>query len=569
MTSVITLVFVYVIFRVFFGVYWSDETFIISEYYGFSNGQELLSGSWSYYQFGTILLAPIASLYHLITGSTIGIVLFFRILFCLVQLSIGLFTIYQLTKCFSPFVGTVSYIVFMLFAPLSIYNFSYNNILIQALWVSCISLYLIYYENTLKKNYLYCLTGIFLSFAALMYPSSVIFNIIFFLIMILLHLKRKRKISDGLPIIAISYFSLPLLVLGILILQNSFTEIHQNLIMFLKGAKSYNDNSTDSIFNVFLSQYIYFFKNYCNNFVFKVSPFIVYLFSGTIIVFLSFSNNLRKLVPFLFFVLTGYLFVIYVKYNSFSVGSVNFLGYYISLLTILLYLIVPKKREELGIMISFILPTFILAWIVCFTSNTRMIATSAILIVLVIPFLCYFEKFVLGFFKYFNKMLNISLAVVLCSSLLYMRTTTDYMSHFVYDSPSVKTLSVQLKNGPCAGIFVSPDRAYIYDAISKDIKKDIHQNDRLAVTSCLPWVYLLTDAVPAVSFNWAAYPEKDRDVSFYKINPKNTPTVILVMDQVAELIAPPVNAKYPFYDYIEQNYNLVDTREFYKVYRLK
>ena len=119
--TLFTLVFFYTVYLSITGVFWIDEIYYQAEIASFAKGAKLLTSTWSPYQFGTFVLSPIVWVYKYIVGSTTGLVLFMRVVFCVIQYLAGLFTIHQLSKRFSVFVGLSCSLFLILYTPSTIY----------------------------------------------------------------------------------------------------------------------------------------------------------------------------------------------------------------------------------------------------------------------------------------------------------------------------------------------------------------------------------------------------------------------------------------------------------------
>ncbi len=91
--AILSIALAFLVIRCFFGFDPTDESFYYTIPLRFLKGDCPIIDEWNASQFYSILLCPIVWLFTVVTGSTQGIILYGRLVYCLISLilSIGIF----------------------------------------------------------------------------------------------------------------------------------------------------------------------------------------------------------------------------------------------------------------------------------------------------------------------------------------------------------------------------------------------------------------------------------------------------------------------------------------------
>lgn len=185
----------------------SDESFYITIPLRLLYGDGLFTDEWHLSQLSAVLMYLPAKLFVSITGGTAGIVLFFRRLFCLFQLSVAVASYILLKK--SGYVSVITSGMFLLYAALGVRTLSYNTLGVGFFFLLCSLAYSLEKdkENKLKMYF----SGALLAAFVLCQPVGIVLYPVYFVMVCVFSLIKKKNTP--------SYFnfkSLLRLTLGIL-----------------------------------------------------------------------------------------------------------------------------------------------------------------------------------------------------------------------------------------------------------------------------------------------------------------------------------------------------------------
>ena len=560
---IIISVTIFTVARSFIGLYWSDETYVMSEIFDFAKGQKMFSDTHSSIQLFTKALSPIAVLFIKLTGSTDGIVLFFRILYCAIQFLVALFVYSVIIKYNRVITALSCFTVIMLFAPLAFNNFSYHNVVGLCMWLICVILLIFYKdENSIIPQRVF-LIGIVTSIMTTTYLPMVFLGLCVLAIILVLCVKRRIKVILIIAIFIASWISIPIILLFIALNeQGSLDELTRVLSEYIssKALIARDTNFLKAVIMLAVQLYPKWFL-------------ILILIGSAIIIILRLCSFKKLLFP----ALTAFI-VIYIigctVFNKYTVIGMNYIGHAFLYLFILLLIITWKRensKRNLVFIVAFFIPVITASFIAYITSGTLMIASSAFMMPIFIPIIIMIgESYEESSFKT-NKILQVIIVLVFTLALLFFRTTSDYMNHFNPGTNIISTLNTQLCDGPCRGLFVSAGRAEIYYSVMNDLREDILPDDGIATLNCLPWVFLLTDAESKMKYNWSMILENgDSSLSlkFYTQNPTRKPNVVIVIKESADLIPLDWKNDDSFMQFMS-DYEETAVREYYTIYREK
>lgn len=121
--------FIFILWKARYGFAYSDENFYLAVPYRLYQGDALLAHEWNSAQLFAFLLYPAMELFMGITGSTEGIFLCFRYLYCAAQLAAAVYVYFMLRR-FQPLGALIAAMLLLLYAPLQIMSLSYNSMCI-------------------------------------------------------------------------------------------------------------------------------------------------------------------------------------------------------------------------------------------------------------------------------------------------------------------------------------------------------------------------------------------------------------------------------------------------------
>ena len=185
---------VILLIRATYSFCWSDETLYFSTCNRFYMGDSVFLHEWFPTQLISVALLPFYAAYLFITGSSAGVILYFRILYVILS-TVDAVVIYRILKQHvSPYMASVSSLLLMFYAHLNIATLSYYTLSVQMYLLSMLLIY--HYQKSAKKWHL-VVSGVLFAIAVLALPSlALAYFAVVLLILILLASVRFIRLPD-------------------------------------------------------------------------------------------------------------------------------------------------------------------------------------------------------------------------------------------------------------------------------------------------------------------------------------------------------------------------------------
>lgn len=198
--------------RLFFGIDFTDEAQYLAQAYGPLIGGKILITDRLFQQYGSLWATPFFWLFIKVSGSTDGIVIFFRALYFGFCITIA----YALYKSFRPKLDNAHAIALstlpILYIPFSTSGFSYNNMAIQ---LSILSFALLRILLEKRRYYIAPLLGLTTAMGIFSYPTAAIVYFGLFLFEFMNDRNRKSLITSFVfSIFFMGVFSIPMYEAG-------------------------------------------------------------------------------------------------------------------------------------------------------------------------------------------------------------------------------------------------------------------------------------------------------------------------------------------------------------------
>ena len=536
-----TALSVFLFWRAQYGYSYSDEPFCITLAQRLYQGDALFRDEWHVCQnFGVVLL-PFYAIFHAIVGSTTGILLTFRFLYCLLWLCcmVVLFQTLQRKSIFAAYF-TVGYLG--LFSPLDYMTLSYTSVgLMSTLMILC----LFSAKKNDELNLLWGgICGFFMAILSLCNPYMAIPCILLWLVGFISSFFKSNWLGIGRNfflgcVIGIGIWLIPYLVL--LFSREGLKEILKNIPAIMNDPE-HTGSSILSVARTILD---------CMR---------------------TFSLPLYKLIPIAFLVwLTGKFLpekiangcrlalwlITCVEFCRLAFGSTVYAAspYFnmqikdIPLLGLIAFLLLREKPWKLftiyyGVGMMYTFGTLL-------SSNTGPIAFymgiatcgvgGIVFISLLTKEFCNIDWNCQKVKTFAGTVAVIMLAIVASAQIgeeLYTRLRRTY-----WDAP-LKELNARIEEGPAKGLITSEDNA---DAYNEDIRnlKELFAGEAsegktfLSYTSA-PWYYLYADLRYDTFSAWSfGYDDKlsDRLQYYYQLNEKEYPDYIYIRNFDGKLSA--------------------------------
>lgn len=144
-----------------------DESYAISLAYRLVRGDHLFKEMWEVHQTSGIFMTPFIWIYRILNGTTIGMVVYLRIIGTMIQLILAVLLFFALKEYASFEFRYIFSVIFLNFSP------KYSQILefcfLEYLFSVGMIIAFLYYLSTKNKIWL-CFVGLFQACAILAYP---------------------------------------------------------------------------------------------------------------------------------------------------------------------------------------------------------------------------------------------------------------------------------------------------------------------------------------------------------------------------------------------------------------
>ena len=496
------------IFRAFYGMDTTDETFYLATARRFYDGDMLFRDDWNTGQLFGLLMLPFYRVYIFFHGNNEGIILCTRILFVILEIFTSCFLFRTFRYCEqnfgAAFVASCCVLVYTRgnIITVSYYSLGFHSFLLSILWW-------IAADGTKKKRLYFILSGISFAVSVICMPYMIILFIILagmtFFYRIKGDVEKSRNICWWLfgiilsAIIFLIYFGrwIPWYAL--------FTYVP----MVFQDPGLENVGLLGQLWDLFL--YIVF--------VFLKYTWFVYVFTFTIS-FLAGRGYVkeRRMLEWIPWVLLLEFIVQSIYVRSYFEGGIiaTFL-----LFALQLQLFCPqcriKKMES-----CFVIPglLFGIAWILGSNVGERVVNMSFLLVDLWA--ICFLWKFCQSYTERKTGLLRVP--AYLLFAVLFLIRLFD-----VYRDGSIWKLNYQISQGSMKGIYTESHRGIAYENTFNVIQSEVSSDDVIIVSGCNPWVYLDAMGSCGSYSTWNVNEGEELLDSYYEQNSEKIPDVMLIV----------------------------------------
>lgn len=534
--SALFLIFAISVFGSFRGPASPDESFYFTIPYRVSLGDALFFDEWHASQISAFPLYLPLKLFIAVTGSTDGIILFFRLLYCVCQCCVSCFIFISLNKKYSTVTALLSAIIFQVYAPETLDTLDYYTMSLMGLAVC--SFLLIFIDKPSFPVLFLC--GVTFAFTVTAQPFFVIlyavwaFGVLFFLIRkkksSVFNLNLFIKVSTGILLSFIVFMIWLLSKENFREFLSSFGNIfsgEDHVLPFTQGRKTdmftwyvipatlFNANpflfclSNAVLVPVIIDRKrtehrnIYLFISTLVLLIYQISIFItaplfwpVPAFIFLIIVLVLTQKTDKRLVAL---TVAGIIYVFIFGIVSQALDYTGATGLVLSLTALF-----PSAKDllkEIGEQQQ----------IKNKTPDGKNYNIQVFISKVIRPFICVF------------------LSAALVSGLAYCGYSAfspDTMAA-QFDRPSGKT--IQLTDGPLKGIFIQKALAQKYNKMLNDIDTINSNSDgKILIAELIPFLYLASDNAPATDTTWFITEETILLNQYYEADESHIPSVVYI-----------------------------------------
>ncbi|MBC8569717.1 hypothetical protein [Zongyangia hominis] len=511
---ILSLAFLLLCIRCFYGFDWSDETYYLALPYRFVLGDQFFLHSWDIHQLSAMLLVPFVRLYTFIVGSTEGILLSFRLLYTVLQFIIAITAFSVFKKHFSIVASLLSSLSYLLFTPAQIQNFSYNTLSLSFLFLAILS-----FLSHKKGGFLF-LSGIFFALAVQCYPFLVIFVPVIMVPLFFLFLRGcdKRKVVFSLLLFAGGCLLVLALLLCNLVMHSSFSALIHHLPYLITDPEHPSRGLLQPLYAYFFS----YFSNYA---------FLLIISGASIASFLLLKQILpegrRLLLRKLLFVIASALLLLEI-FRAFFMKDIGVNRVHLFLIPFaltgpLFFLACKDFRHHFT---PFLLwgSGILFSLAVSYGTNNGYSFFSFPFIFCTVAVILLISQIIPELFP--NSIpLRAAFPLFLCCFIALIGTLRITI---VYRDGPVSSLTAQLQHGPGAYLFTTQEQQQKYQSIIHAFSY-LPEEGTVLFTKLLPFGYLATTAAPASPSIWRTPLESERLLQYYRLHPEKLPDCVFVV----------------------------------------
>ena len=531
-------------FRAQYGFFFNDEPFIISLAHRLYYGADLIVDEWNTTQnFGTLLL-PFYKLYVALTGSTEGIILTFRVIYCIMWTGTCSAIYYILKQKYSGAIVVFFYL--LLFSPLDQMTLSYTSVSLS----SCLLIAGLYFYHLEVKPIRFfrftCFYTILSVIAVLALPYLAMIYILNLLVIIVIHLVKRTEttrflMKTSLLSCIIAALTAVLYLYRFILKGNSLDIILQNLWCILSADTI---ASTTFVFNV---------VSYC-------WAVLETYFSYTLLIGMSFILLLfpiiknypeRKMVLFIIDVIAFLAEIVKMVVRCHE-PAFNLQMMPIVFLGMIAFFMLDNKRKHLATFIIFIIYGVLYSFAFYYASDTGIMAIAMGLVLCGVASIVFIAELGNQWKPYFSsavsaaetaitmhgkecssRIVALIIAFVFCAQL-GLQVLLKVERHY-WDSPVYQMNSI-ISEGAGKGVRTTERHKSAHEKVEKSLHQlltnvnmqNTHDIRFLSMVSS-PVIYLNAD-LPAGVFSTWTFMEDDilleRLNLYYSVNHQQQPNVI-------------------------------------------
>ena len=524
---------VILLIRATYSFCWSDETLYFSTCNRFYMGDSVFLHEWFPTQLISVALLPFYAAYLFITGSSAGVILYFRILYVILSTVDAVVTYRILKQHVSPYMASVSSLLLMFYAHLNIATLSYYTLSVQMYLLSMLLIY--HYQKSAKKWHL-VVSGVLFAIAVLALPSlALAYFAVVLLILILLASVRFIRLPDDIkagiegPDLSsiLKYTFLGILIPAVLFLIFLLNNV--SVTDFIRGLPyvlTDEEHGTSLIYPLrkfFISI----------NEVYGYGGYISYLLilGSFIASFFKISKD-KRFITGVFTADT--LLLIYLFTCSF--GHTGYIQTTLCLYLIPLFFLTEKR--DMRLFWTLMVSGMVLSLVYSYSSNGYLYVLSMGHFITCIGCIVAADRF-MEETRTLSRIYPVILTIVICLSLI--QTMTLRIVNIYRDAP-VEMLTSRITEGPAKGLWTTPEHKEAYDRVYSTIMNECQSADlnstgsgdgrgNIFITRILPWGYMCTDLRCASPTTWRTPFNSERLEPYYEMNPDRYPDMILVLDK--------------------------------------
>lgn len=517
------------LWRSFLGFCWTDECFYISTCDRFFRGATPLVDEWFRTQMSSVIMLPVYAPYIWITGSSEGVVLYFRLLYLLFSAGVATVFFRILKKEYPDAVALIPALFIMCYAHLNNATFSYY--MMSELFLA-LSLILIYdYKASRSRAYL-VISGASLALSVQSMPLFVVgFVAVMLALFFVMAVARYAKLPDTVRQ-KITELELPVIIkytgIGIACVLAVFIAYMASRagLSGLKEALPYAlvDNEHTNTWGYYIRK-----PHRCLTDVFGVN--VTYAAYALVGISFVFQRYLKRQYFRQITIAADVLLFIVMAYRSFGHTGYIQVVFFIFMLPVFF----TSDRKNNRLFWLFVIPAGLVSVIYCFASSDFLYVMAIGCAIGATPGVCaLYDHAKDG--KITGRVLMAVCIFTLCVTF-FLRLTNVYR-----DAP-VGRLTRRITEGVAKGLYTTDEHLEqytdVWDMIKEYCTKDAdyekisgNPKGNIMFSVILPWGYMASYPDCAFPTTWRTTAYDDEQLEkYYAVNPSSLPDVIIVLDE--------------------------------------
>ena len=503
--------------KALWGVGWYDEGYYLATTHRIFMGDIPLYEEWYPSHLLGVVLLPVYALYNLVTGSTEGIVLFFR-LFQLAVLFGGSLVVYKTielnaTKKTEAFVAAC---ILLIYSTENKALYSYSDL--STLYMALVCMCLLNYEwKKCNVKLIGMIAGI--AFVCTIFANA--YNIVIYLYFVVILLFKFKRQNDKKYLELLIFFTLGCCIigftfLGYVVFNSSISELSKTLHYFLNFPGHVARNVL-----VALAKWCWY----------VIKPYGLVIIAAQVILFIyAFIKEYRqkwdKNQKYNLYLIESLFAVAYIVIQYFFTDDKSVIGIsYIPITALGLLCFIMLKQKKWDFMIYLYIPGILLSMSFQCASDTGIFAiiTGFVLSAIAsVVFICRFLDENPG--KVLSSVAYVIFGIVLVYTLF---TRLDYIRYAEGES----TINCRLENGPYKGIFTDANWRDFYEETQKELNTIVDattEDESILISGTSTWMYMCVERPVAAPTTWRMYSDHEFFEPYYDIHPDKVPPFIYV-----------------------------------------
>ena len=527
--------------RLSYSVELTDESYYLAMTYRIVNGDIPLKNAWEPQILSALFTAPLLGLYHYITGSYNGCVLFMRQMFFLFDMVFVGIIFILLRKYIPTLIAFLCILPLFFVVPSSLPYLSYNILNMQFAILGYM-LILSYMFSDIKGNTLplyLVFAAIFHALAVMVYPHFLLACFINIGIVYCLTEKQTVLIYKEYKIAPCAIYAATGAIAGIIMLLFLFLWAggSENIINGIKGILSSNYQEASHVNGSYVMQvFIYPLKSYI------LSPiFLIYTLPSCVacafLYYLSYKREWLSWFMYVFIIIGLIIFLpVIEKLNEYGYNLCFLQAHIFCITTIISLLILLKQRKTMSpVFITTIVASMLIVILRSYSSNNHSVIFQfwaffpSIISLIYALYLKQNKQNTSGKYNKHINILFIAIITIIISGLNLLCFWT-----YIYRDAPVTQLTSKVSSGIFRGCLTTRERKDAIEVLENEIRDNVPDGKTVMVGNRFPAAYVISEQkiqsywIEGVMLETYGFKKIDTMVRYNKVTGKLADTVLII-----------------------------------------